>query len=65
MALLVITNRNWSWILTAIWEELREGGYLAWLRSAFLVGTKLTFLDERPQTRYAQTRGLSTIQNVC
>ena len=49
---------------TSYLEKLSEGDYPAWLRSAFSVGTKLTFLDERPQTCYAQTRGLSTIQNV-
>ena len=59
-----LTNRNLPWTLLAIWAELREGNYLPWFHSAFSVGTKLTFLDERPQTRYAQTRGLSPIQNV-
>ena len=59
-----LTNRNLPWTLLAIWAELREGNYLPWFHSAFSVGTKLTFLDERPQTRFPQTRGLSTIQNV-
>ena len=62
--LLPYLNRNLSGTLRAIWAELREGDYPTWFRSAFSVGTKLTFLDERPQTRYAQTRGLNTIQNV-